>query len=140
VDAAAVVAVIGDPARIDPGALVDIGEEHLHDLLCACRFQTLFPDVDRQIELPDHAFRNVAIGVHFGSPSSSSPTRGFGRAAFARSTATGPRMAEFPGFSWPIGEQRKRYPEAPWRRERSATRNILHFRAHPRGNVARVEI
>jgi hypothetical protein len=27
-----------------------------------------------------------------------------------------------------------------WRRERSATRNILHFRAHPRGNVARVEI
>jgi hypothetical protein len=50
------------------------------------------------------------------------------------------RMAEFLGFSALISKRRDCPHRASWRRERSATRNILHFRAHPRGNVARVEI
>ena len=37
--------------------------------------------------------------------------------------------------SGPIGEQRAGSLRASWRRERSATRNILYFRAHPSGRM-----
>jgi hypothetical protein len=79
----------------------------------------------RRRKWPERGRKQPKVAAHAGPP-------WFGQLA---------GNGRIPRASGPDPPAEKECPDwTSWRRESSATRNILHFRAHPRGNVARVEI